>query len=357
MRRFHAVFLPRVVFAAILSGIISLFITGCSTYPLDTSGRDLTELESVWQYLETYSIWQDKVPQERNALESFQTPEALLSSVADTFHAINYTAYDSAHIPMGGRLAAAMAGAPDTTVYWLPLTDSTAILKITEFKKDTTYPAFLSTVPFLAQYSNIIVDLRDNGGGDINAVDSIMEFFLPVNTPYIQAKYRKYNESTRSAETVSWETWKTLHGHAPSLAGKRLAVLVNRGSASASEILVAGLKDGRANAGGGDTVALVGESTYGKGMGQIIISRTYLGKRDIKITFLLLKGISNRIGDYHRKGITPDILVSGPLAQLSTALHLLEPSAPLLKTAAAPATGNAAAEGFVRIPANTLLEK
>jgi hypothetical protein len=340
--------------ACALCAMTAALLYGCSTYPLDTSGRDLLELESVWQYLETYSIWQDKVPQERNALESFQTPEALLSSVADTFHAINYTAYDSAHLPMGGRLSGVAAGAPDTTVYWLPLTVSTALLKITEFKKDTTYPAFLSTVPFLAQYLNIIVDLRDNGGGDINAVDSIMEYFLPVNTPYIQAMYRKYTESTRSAETVSWETWKTLHGHAPSLDGKHLAVLVNGGSASASEILVAGLKDGRA---GGDTVALVGETTYGKGMGQIIISRTYLGKRDIKITFLLLKGISIRIGDYHRKGIAPDIQVSGPLAQLSTALHILEPSAPLLKTATAPAAGSAGAEAYVRIPANPLFEK
>jgi hypothetical protein len=342
--------------ACALSAMTAALLYGCSTYPLDTSGRDLLELESVWQYLETYSIWQDKVPQEKNALESFQTPEALLSSVADTFHAVNYTTYDSAHLPMGGRLSAVAAAAPDTTVYWLPLTDSTAFLKITEFKKDTTYPAFLNALPYLAQYPNIIVDLRDNGGGDINAVDSIMEYFLPVNTPYIQAKYRNYSESTRSAETVSWETWKTLHGHAPSLAGKRLAVLVNGGSASASEILTAGLKDGRAGA-GNDTVTLVGETTYGKGMGQIIISRTYLGKRDIKITFLLLKGISSRIGDYHRKGIAPDIQVSGPLAQLAAALHLLEPSAPLLKAAPLPASGSAGAEAYVRIPANPLFEK
>ena len=161
----------------------------------------------------------------------------------------------------------------------------------------------------------------------------------------------------RSAQTVSWDTLKTLHGHAPSLAGKRLAVLVNRGSASASEILVAGLKDGRANAASGDTVALVGETTYGKGMGQIIISRTYLGKRDIKITFLLLKGISIRIGDYHRRGIAPDVAVAGPLAQLSTALHILEPSAPLPKAAVAPASGNAVAEGHINVPANPAFEK
>ena len=356
-KRLPRLFLYRIIHVMILSGLYSFITSGCSTYPLDTSGRDLLELESVWQYLETYSIWQDKVPQERNALESFQTPEALLSSVADTFHGINYTTYDSAHLPVGGRLSAIAAGAPDTTVYWLALTDSTAVLKITEFKQDTTYPAFLGVLPLLVQYANIIVDLRDNGGGDINAVDSIMEYFLPVNTPYIQAMYRKYDESTRRAQTVPWDTLKTLHGHGLSLAGKRLAVLVTGGSASASEILTAGLKDGRAGAAGGDTVALVGETTYGKGIGQIIISRAYLGKRDIKITFLRLRGISSRIGDYHRKGITPDIQVAGPLAQLSTALHLLEPSAPLLKTAVTTVAGNAAAEGYIKVPANPAFEK
>jgi hypothetical protein len=354
MPRFHTAFLSRAGFTGIVSCIISFYIAGCSTYPLDTSGRDLPEFESVWQYLSAYSLWQDKVPQEQAALESFTTPEALLSSVADTFHGINYTTYDSAHLPAGGALSAAMAGAADTTVYWLPLTNSTALLKITEFKQDTTYPAFLGVLPFLVQYSNIIVDLRDNGGGDIKTVDSIMEYFLPVNTPYIQAMYRNYNESTRSAQTVPWETWKTLHEHALSLAGKHLAVLVNGGSASASEILAAGLKDGRA---GGDTVVLVGETTYGKGMGQVIVSRTYLGKRDLKITFLRLKGISSRIGDYHRKGIAPDIQVAGLLPPLSMALHILEPSAPLLKTAAVPASGSAVAEAYVRIPANPQFEK
>ena len=371
--------------ACALCALTLVLLSGCS-YPVDTSGRDLPELESVWQYLETYSIWQNKIPQENNALESFQTPEALLSSIEDTLHAFNYTTYDSTHLPKSGLVAAAAAGAPDTTVYWYRITAATALLKITEFKQDTTYPAFLGALPFLAQYSNIIVDLRDNGGGDINAVDSIMEYFLPVNTPYIQAMYRRYNESTRNAETVSWETWKTLHAHFLSLAGKRIAVLVNGGSASASEILTAGLKDGRA---GGDTAVLVGETTYGKGMGQIIVSRAYLGKRDIKITFLLLKGISGRIDDYHRKGIAPDVLVNcaslersidsldrliafhpGLTAQrdnlqwlcdsmnLSAALHVLEPLAVLPKAAVRiPPPRPSCAGALIRVPATPLFEK
>jgi hypothetical protein len=368
-----------------LCALFLALLSGCS-YPVDTSGRDLPELESVWQYLETYSIWQDRIPQESNALQSFQTPEALLSSIDDTLHAFNYTTYDSTHLPNSGPVAAAAAVAPDTTVYWYRITPSTALLKITEFKQDTTYTAFLGALPYLALYANIIVDLRDNGGGDIKAVDSIMEYFLPVNTPYIQATYRRYNETARTAETVPWEQWATKHEHFSSLAGKHLAVLVNGGSASASEILTAGLKDGRA---GGDTAVLVGETTYGKGMGQVIISRVFLGKRDLKITFLLLKGISSRTGDYHRKGITPDVPVNctslersidsldrllaflpGLKTQrdnlqwlcdsmnISAALHVLEPLAVLPKTAVQISSPQPSYPGaYVRVPATPLFEK
>jgi C-terminal processing protease CtpA/Prc len=58
-----------------------------------------------------------------------------------------------------------------------------------------------------------------------------------------------------------------------------------------------------------DTVVLVGDTTYGKGMGQIVISREHSGWSDIRITFLRIKGLSDRIGYYHRKGILPDVNV------------------------------------------------
>jgi hypothetical protein len=327
-----------IIRCAAAAALIVLVWQGCSRYPVDTSGRDLPELESVWQYLTTYSIWQDSIPLAQDPF-AFSTPEQLLASVNDTLHSpANYTIYDSTHLPRNGTVSAVSAGTADSAVHLFRETNSTVRLQITGFKEDTTYPAFKNGVPLLAQYANIIVDLRNNGGGSIDAVDSIIEYFLPVNTPYIRASYRRYNSDSRTAETVPWEQWITKHAHTPSLAGKRLAVLINGGSASASEILAAGLKDGRTLATTGDTTLLVGETSYGKGMGQIIVSRTYLGKRDIMITFLRLKGLSARTGEYHRKGIAPDVRVQSTdfLAPINTALHVLEPSAPLLKRSVEP---------------------
>jgi hypothetical protein len=347
---------PAIIRCFAAAALTVILWQGCSRYPVDTSGRDLLELESVWQYLKTYSIWQDSIPLAQDAF-AFSTPERLLASVNDTLHQVSYTTYDSTHLPKGSAVSAVSAGVSDSTVHLFRLSASTILMQITEFKEDTTYPAFKNALPLLAQFANIIVDLRNNGGGSIDAVDSIIEYFLPVNTPYIRATCRRYNADSRTAETVPWEQWTTKHGHMLSLEGKRLAVLINGGSASASEILAAGLKDGRSLAATGDTTVLVGETSYGKGMGQIIVSRTHLGKRDIKITFLRLKGVSDRIGDYHRKGIKPDTLVSAVTSQITAALHLLDPAAALTKTSAEPPPVSPVSGAYLRVEAIPQYEK
>jgi hypothetical protein len=350
--------------SVLLGAIIALLLTGgtgCSKYPVDPNGSNTLEIESVWQYLEAYSIWQDSIPLASDPF-AFATPELLLASVNDTLHGFNYTKYDSTELPRGMTVAAISATNSDTTVYVSPLTDSTVRLYIKEFIADSTYAAFQQLLPTLAKYPKIIVDLRYNGGGAIGAVDSIIEYFLPANTAFIKARSRDYNDTARIASTIDWTPWNTQHDHNPSLVHSQLVVLVNGGTASASEILTAGLKDGRASMGGRDTATIVGETTYGKGMGQIVISRTYINKRDIKITFLRLEGLSARTGNYHRKGISPDLSVTNSLpqsdAQLTAALHFLEPSTKGLQVAISlrkSATPDAGA--FLRIRANPAFEK
>jgi C-terminal processing protease CtpA/Prc len=191
-------------------------------------------------------------------------------------------------------------------VYWDSLSDSTGYLLINgEFVKGT-YTSFLNALTTVNKFRNIIIDLRDNGGGNINVTDSIIQALLPDSTPYIVEKFRTYDPVSRQAKTVDWRTMWTNRGR-QILKNKRYAVLANRGSASASEILIAAIKDGLAHA--SDTALLVGDTTYGKGMGQIIVSRESVGRSDIRITFMRMKGLTNRIGYYHRKGILPDIHV------------------------------------------------
>jgi C-terminal processing protease CtpA/Prc len=71
---------------------------------------------------------------------------------------------------------------------------------------------------------------------------------------------------------------------------------------------------------------IVGSRSYGKGIGQIKIVRR--DRNALQITYLQLQGISKRIGDYHHKGIDPDIFVNGTNEQvLLKAVQVNEPSA------------------------------
>jgi hypothetical protein len=332
--------------AAALAAMLMAAFTLCSHYPVDTSGRDIREIESVWQYLKVYSIWQDSIPLPADVFnpDTFRTPEQLLASVHDTFHGFSYTRYE-----MTSSAAAGGSGVENTQavpavplITAAPVTDSTAYIRISTFDDTNVYESFLAVAPFLSTFPNLIIDLRFNAGGYIDQCDSIIEHFLPAHTPYIRATYRTYDNSARTASTVPWKDLATTALRSPSFLHKRIAVLMNKGrnrsgrpgTASASEIMAAGLKDGRAGSLGGDTVTLVGDTSEGKGMGQIRVPRSYLGKQNLQITYIRLQGVTGRIGMYHRKGIAPDLLVADPMCtavdslQYIAALNSVEPKHP-----------------------------
>lgn len=308
-----------------------LFVVQC-VGPVDTQSPDLIEFESVWQYLKTYSIyqWEDssRVPDDPFA---YASPELLLQAVGDTLKGIdnNYTRYEYYSVQRTDFAEAATEQIGGTTVFLSKVTDSTVQIEITGFVAGITYNEFLEILPLVMPFSNIIVDLRGNGGGDIVETDSIIEAFLPAGMSYISARERSYNQETRVAQTKEWHFWKTVRSARLELAGKNIVILMNDGSASASEILIAALKD-CANA------TLIGTRTYGKGIGQIELVRR--DRRALKITFLQLRGVSSRIGVYHRIGIVPDrgqlgkwgISSEGSSSDTSalrSAMYLLEPSA------------------------------
>jgi hypothetical protein len=299
----------------------------CVNYPLETQ-RDLYEMESVWQYLKVYSIWQERVPE--NAF-SFDSPEIMFEKINDTLRQGRYTGYTDSLC--GACMAAdgrTNGRADDTdTLEWTALTDSTMLLRIATFEDDGVYRKFLSAVITMHTaypFRNIIIDLRSNGGGFIEKTDSIISAILPAKTPWLIETYRKYDENSRTAKTVENDTQVTPGPQHWALRDKRYAVLVNNYTASASEMLVAGLKEGFSKAGSDSSVRIVGETTYGKGIGQICISRLYLHRTNLKITFMRMKGL-DKTGSYNAKGIAPDIVSEDSADQVAKALSFLEPSA------------------------------
>ena len=131
-----------------------------------------------------------------------------------------------------------------------------------------------------------ILDLRNNPGGLLSQAIKIADFFLE-NGEIVSTKSRKISENRR---------WFAKKGDL--IKGKTLIVLINEGSASASEIVAGALKDHK-------RAILVGENSYGKGSVQSIIPLKNKGAIRLTISKYYLpsgKSISE-------VGVTPDIEV------------------------------------------------
>jgi carboxyl-terminal processing protease len=103
----------------------------------------------------------------------------------------------------------------------------------------------------------LVLDLRDNGGGLLEEAVKILGYFLPKGTTVVQTK----------ARLAQWNSvYKTQSE--PIDTTLRIAVLVDRGTASASEIVAGSLQDM-------DRAVILGERTYGKGLVQSTHSLPY----------------------------------------------------------------------------------
>jgi C-terminal processing protease CtpA/Prc len=289
-------------------GLFSLLLLHCENVPQYPSGQDdLIEMESVWQYLKAYSIYQDEcatgsgtscAKRLRDNPFIYNSPQEMMDLLYDTLKGASYTKYD---LTMeSGEDATIGAKTSETRlVEFYPLTIATALLRIRRFDTDVTYRQFCEVLSSLGSFKNCIVDVCQNPGGDLDELDSILEQFLPENTPYILARERAYDSTTHQYHTVDFSPLKTKRPASPHLTGKKVVVLMDHGSASAAEILAAGLKDGYG-------AILAGGTSYGKAIGQIKLPRR--GRKWLQITFLQLNGIS--AGEYQNIGLKPDVLIN-----------------------------------------------
>ena len=131
-----------------------------------------------------------------------------------------------------------------------------------------------------------IIDIRNNPGGLLTQAINITDFFLD-DGEIVSTKGRKVSE-----------TRKFFARRGDEVKGKPIVVLINNGSASASEILAGALKDHK-------RAIILGENSYGKGSVQSIIPLKNGGGMRLTISKYYLpsgKSISE-------VGVTPDILV------------------------------------------------
>jgi carboxyl-terminal processing protease len=149
--------------------------------------------------------------------------------------------------------------------------------------------------------TSLIIDIRDNPGGKLEDVREIADMLLPQGIIYYTVN--KNNEKiVKESDAAFWDI--------------PLVILVNKKSASASEVLAGAVQDydGRGT--------IIGETTFGKAVVQEIISIPKTGE-GVKITTAIYYTPNGRM--INGTGIEPDILISQEKGgTLENDLQLLE---------------------------------
>jgi carboxyl-terminal processing protease len=169
---------------------------------------------------------------------------------------------------------------PGTGVYKI------ALYEFTANSADLFDQAFARFKQSGAKY--LVIDLRNNPGGYLDAAVDIASHFLPKGTTIVTEDYGGKETSDISASK----------GYLDAPPGTKIAVLVDGGSASASEILAGALQDNHA-------AEIIGAQSFGKGSVQTVIP---IGDGELKVT--IARWLTPAGHWIMGNGITPDIKVA-----------------------------------------------
>lgn len=176
------------------------------------------------------------------------------------------------------------------TVYSRMEAGGIGVIEITEFSMNTSERFKEELASLEGQgMKGLVIDVRNNPGGVLSIVIDISKQFVPKDKVIVQVE----DKSKQRSKTVSNGSGKNYP----------IAVVTNKGSASASEILAGALQE---SAG----AKLVGEATYGKGTVQTSFTKEMGDGSLLKVT--IAKWLTPNSEWIHKKGIKPDVEVSQP---------------------------------------------
>jgi carboxyl-terminal processing protease len=170
------------------------------------------------------------------------------------------------------------------TPFTTPVPSNIGYIKLSTFLSSNASQEVQNALKDESNKSGYILDLRSNPGGLLSNAIRIADYFL---------------EDGSIVSTVDRDGYKEVRYSTPSvLTNKPLVLLINGGSASASEILSGALKDNK-------RAVLIGERSFGKGLVQEI--NQLPGGSGVNIT--TQRYLTPNDTDINKKGIEPDIAV------------------------------------------------
>ena len=196
------------------------------------------------------------------------------------------------------------------SVTWSMKTATVGYIQISVFGSDTSQLITQAATELKAKgATKIILDLRNNGGGYLDAGVTVASQFVPEGKLVVEERTGGVSKDKMTAQSGGL------------LLGMPTVVLINGGSASASEIVSGALHDN-------GVATLVGEKSFGKGSVQEM--KPLPGGAQLKVTiahWYTPKGVN-----INKEGITPDVTVklttddynAGRDPQLDKALQILK---------------------------------
>ncbi|HET9211264.1 MAG TPA: S41 family peptidase [Thermoanaerobaculia bacterium] len=162
-------------------------------------------------------------------------------------------------LPEALAMSVTRAEIPQTTVRQAyMLNPSTGYMQISEFSRGTGREVADAIAKLKAQgMRQLVVDLRNNGGGLLDQAIEVSDQFLPEESTIVE---------TRGRTRDSFQAYKA-SGKYPTL-DSPVVVLVNEGTASAAEIVSGAIQDH-------DRGLVVGEPSWGKGLVQTVYNLSY----------------------------------------------------------------------------------
>ena len=174
------------------------------------------------------------------------------------------------------------------SVKWSMKDNNVGYINITQFGTDTTDKVRKAAGELKAQGAQrVVVDLRNDPGGYLDSAVKVASQFLPEGKVVVEERHNGKTQQKLSTEGGG------------QLVGLPMVVLINGGSASASEILAGALRDNK-------SAKLLGEKSFGKGSVQEVIN---VGDgAELKVTVAHWFTPSGQGID--KQGIKPDIEVT-----------------------------------------------
>ncbi|MFO8052334.1 MAG: S41 family peptidase, partial [Candidatus Omnitrophota bacterium] len=168
------------------------------------------------------------------------------------------------------------------------LEDGIGYVKISEFRESTAKDLEKELDQLKEEkLIGLILDMRNNPGGLLSSAVDVSSIFLKEDLPVVSTDSRNQEEIVYRSDSFSSK-----------LLDIPIVVLINKGSASGSEIVAAALRDN-------NRAVLMGETTFGKGSVQTIIPLSDGSAMRLTTSrYYTPDGIS-----IHEKGVEPDIVV------------------------------------------------